>query len=299
MDLTLRAEQNSGTTPIRAGFELDIEALQTWLADHIPSFAPPLQVEQFRGGQSNPTYKLSARSGRYVLRTKPKGPLLKSAHAIDREYRVMRALAGTDVPVPATFALCDDDAVIGRGFYVMGFGEGRVIWDLPAPRWTPNDRRALWQAGADAAARLHSVDYAAAGLADYGKVGGYVARQLARWTSQYEHTRDGIENPEMDWLAEWLPARLPKQEPTAIVHGDLQLSNMIMAPDRAGVVAIIDWELSTLGNPISDFAYYCRDYHIPREDGGYGGAPEAFGIAPEKELLARWSASTGFDVGDD
>jgi aminoglycoside phosphotransferase (APT) family kinase protein len=299
MDLKERAEKNSGSGPVRAGFELDRQKLARWMEGAVEGFSGPLAIEQFNGGQSNPTYKLSSTSGTYVLRSKPVGELVKSAHAVDREYRVMTALGGTDVPVPKTYAMCSDDSVIGRWFYVMGFTPGVVIWDLPSDRWTPAQRRACWSAGVEAASRLHRVDFERVGLGDFGKRGGYVARQMRRWAEQYEYTRDGIDNPAMDHLIAWLRSSLPQEEPTAIVHGDLQLSNMIQHPDLQSVAAIIDWELSTLGNPISDFAYYCRDYHVPVAQGGYEEDPESFGIPPEQEIKARYQAATGLTIGED
>jgi len=299
MDIKLRAELNSGTTGVRPGFELELPALEVWLRNHVDGFAGPVRVEQFKGGQSNPTYKLTAASGTYVLRSKPLGTLLKSAHAVDREYRVMTALAPAGVPVPRTFALCTDDSVIGRWFYVMAFTDGPIVWDLPSDRWSSGQRATIWMAGVEAAARLHRVDFAAVGLADFGKPGGYVARQMRRWSEQYQYTRDGIYNPAMDQLIPFLAERLPAREPTAVVHGDLQLSNMIQDGAGARVAAIIDWELATLGNPASDFAYYCRDYHVPAEAGGFSGSVDALGLPPEREVIRQWSEATGHDVGDD
>lgn len=299
MDIKLRADQNSGTTVVRDGFELETVTLEAWLREHVEGFAGPLAIEQFKGGQSNPTYKLTTPVKAYVLRAKPKGALLKSAHAVDREYRVMTALGPAGVPVPRTYAICTDDTVIGRWFYVMAFTDGPIVWDLPSERWNPAQRGAIWKAGAEAAAKLHSVDIDEVGLRDFGKSGGYVARQFKRWSEQYDYTRDGIDNPAMDRLVAWLSERLPTDEPTAVVHGDLQLSNMIQSRHRPKVAAIIDWELSTLGNPISDFAYYCRDYHVPAQAGGFGDDPAALGIPPEQEVVARWSKATGYPVGED
>jgi len=300
MDLRARSDANTGSTAMRAGFELDLAALESWLESNVDGFAGPLTAEQFKGGQSNPTYKLITPAESYVLRSKPTGQLLASAHAIDREFRIISALGGTSVPVPHAYAFCRDESVIGRQFYLMSFTDGPIVWDLPTDRWAVEDRAAIWRAGVDVAANLHSVDPIVHDLGDFGKQGGYVFRQFKRWSEQYRSkTRSAINNPAFDQLMEWLPDRLPSDEPTAIVHGDLQLSNMILQPDGKAVAALIDWELSTLGNPLSDFAYYCRDYYIPAEAGGFQGAVETLGIPPIQEMTARWSATTGYPIDED
>lgn len=300
IDLKRRADQNTGMANVREGFELDLDALSAWMSENVDGFAGRIDaLRQFKGGQSNPTYFLNAGSNEYVIRAKPRGALLKSAHAIDREYRVLAALDDTNVPTPSPLALCTDEDVVGAWFYVMSFCPGVVVWDLPTDRWTGRQREAAWRAGAEAAMRLHSIKYEAVGLSDFGKRGGYVARQLKRWSEQYEYTRDGVDNPSLQRLIEWLPDRLPEEEATTIVHGDLQLSNMIMAADLTACQAIVDWELSTLGNPLSDFAYFCRDYHLPIEAGGFGPDPGALGLPAEEEILAAYSDRTGQVIGDD
>lgn len=302
MELSLehRAEQNTGTSSVREGFELDPDALHRWLKEHVADYEGPVtELRQFKGGQSNPTYQISTASSAYVLRARPRGNLLKTAHAVDREFRVIGALVDTDVPVPRVHAICTDNEVLGAWFYVMEFCEGPIVWDLPTNRWTRGDRERVWLAGAEAATRLHCVDYSAAGLESFGKRGGYVARQLKRWSQQYEYTHDGVDNPSLGKLIEWLPERVPESEPTTIVHGDLQLSNMILTPDLAACRAIVDWELATLGNPISDFAYFCRDYHLPRDAGGFGDDPTRLGLPPEKEILAAYCERSGLHIGED
>jgi aminoglycoside phosphotransferase (APT) family kinase protein len=294
-----RADANQGESAPRPGFELDGAALAAWLADQIPGFTPPLTVQQFHGGQSNPTYKLMTPDGAYVLRTRPSGPGLATAHAIDREVRVLRALAGTGVPVPAIVTECTDGSVIGRPFYIMAFIAGPIVWDLPTDRWQPAQRAAIWQAGVMAAGQLHRLDAAAIGLTDFGRPGGYVARQFRRWSDQYEYTRSGINNPDMEPLIDWLGDRLPQSEPHALIHGDLQLSNMILRPDLSAVAALLDWELSTLGNPVSDFAYFCRDYHVAASDGGFADRTDTLGLPPEREVIALWESLSCRTVGPD
>ncbi len=289
-----RTELNSGTTVVRPGFELPLDRLQNWMAQHVDGFQGPLRIEQFKGGQSNPTYKLIAASGQYVLRRRPAGPLLQSAHAVDREYRVLSALSHTTVPTPRTHGLCMDDAVIGSWFYVMEFHEGRIFWDVALPPQPAASRRAQWLAAVDAMARLHNVDHNALGLADYGKSGNYFQRQFKRWSEQYSYTRDGIDNPAMERLIPWLADRIPDDDRTSIVHGDLQFSNMIFHPSRNEVVAFLDWELSTLGNPLADLSYFCRVYHLPEADGGLqGGDWRQLGIPEERELMCLYSELTG------
>ena len=299
IDLKKRADQNTGAGSVRKGYEFDQGALEAWMAETIEDADGKISdVLQFKGGQSNPTYKIVTQNRDYVLRTKPRGALLKTAHAIDREFRVMKALGPTDMPVPKVHTYCDDEKIIGVAFYLMDFTSGVTVWDLPTDRWSRGDREAIWRSGADAAMKLHCVDYKSVGLADFGKEGGYVARQLKRWSEQYDYTKDGVDNPALKKLIDWLPQYLPANEPTTIVHGDLQLSNMILADDFSQCSGVIDWELSTLGNPISDFAYFCRDYYLPVEAGGFGNDAEALGIPDKDEIIDLYCQKTGQSVGD-
>lgn len=287
------ADANVGTTAVRDGFEIDAGRLHEWMQGNVDGYRGDLLIEQFRGGQSNPTYKLSAGGNHYVLRRKPPGELLRSAHAVDREYRVMTALGATDVPVPRTYGLCTDDDVIGTWFYVMEFLDGRVIWDLNRGDYEPDMRSACWDAAGEAIARLHNVDYEAVGLADFGKPGNYVERQFKRWAGQYEYTRDAIENPALDAVIEWIPEHIPPDDETTIVHGDLQFPNMMFHRDRAEVIALLDWELSTLGNPLSDFAYFARGYRLGGDSGLADLDLAALGIPSEADYLARYCERTG------
>ncbi|MBK1688526.1 phosphotransferase [Rubrivivax gelatinosus] len=283
-----------------ASHAFDVAALERWLAHELPGFQGPLSVEQFKGGQSNPTYKLVTPGGAWVMRTKP-GPgarLLPSAHAIEREYRVMQALAATAVPVPRMVALCEDEAVIGRAFYLMDFVAGRVLWDPALPGMSPAERGAIHDEANRVIAALHTVDLAAVGLADYGRPGNYFERQIARWSKQYQASVTGP-IAEMDRLIDWLPQHLPAgardERQVAVVHGDFRLDNLVFAPDAPRVVAVLDWELSTLGHPLADFSYHCMAWHIPpgmfRGLGGLDLA--ALGIPSEADYVRRYCERTG------
>lgn len=263
----------SQTTAVRHGHEIDREALERYLADHLAGFERPLQVRQFEGGQSNPTYLLQTAGGDYVLRKKPPGQLLPSAHQVEREYRVMTALAGSGVPVPPTLLMVTDEQVVGTPFFVMGSIDGRVFRQPHLPGVSAADRAAMYEDMADVLARLHQVDVASVGLSDYGKPGNYYARQIARWTQQYVAAKtDHIEA--MDRLIDWLPANIPAGDETAIVHGDYRVENLIFHPTEPRIVAIVDWELSTIGHPLADLAYNCLTYHL---------APEALGRADDTD----------------
>ena len=290
----------TGTRPVAASHAFDVAALEAHLAAHLPGFAGPLTVEQFKGGQSNPTYKLSTPGAQYVMRSKP-GPaakLLPSAHAIDREYRVMHALASTDVPVPRMLLLCEDEAVIGRAFYVMEFVQGRVLWNQSLPDFDPAGRNAVYDEMNRVIAALHNVDFAAIGLADYGKPGNYFERQIGRWTKQYQASVTE-EIPAMDRLIEWLPAHIPASARDAaqvsIVHGDFRLDNLVFHATEPRIVAVLDWELSTLGHPLADFSYHCMSWHIqPEQFRGIGGLDlAALGIPDEAEYVRRYCQRTG------
>jgi aminoglycoside phosphotransferase (APT) family kinase protein len=293
-----------GTRPVGERHRFDADALAGWLASNVDGFAGPLTIEQFAGGQSNPTFKLITPSRGYVMRAKP-GPaakLLPSAHAIEREYRVMDALAGTDVPVARMLALCEDENVIGRAFYVMDFVEGRVLWDPSLPGMTPAERAAIYDETNRVIAALHSVDVDAAGLATYGKPGNYFERQIGRWSKQYVASEtESIDamNRLIDWLAQHIPPRTHTK--ASVVHGDFRLDNLIFHPREARVLAVLDWELSTLGDPLADFAYHCMAWHVePSQFRGIGGLDwAALGIPDEAAYVARYCERTGFEIEGD
>ena len=272
----------------------DVAALERWLAAHVAGYRGPLQVERFAGGQSNPTYRLTAASGRYVLRKKPEGVLLPSAHAVDREYRVMTALRDTPLPVPRSFGYCDDVSVIGTPFFVMDCVEGRIFWDPALPELSRDERAALWDDINRVVAELHRVDVDAVGLTDFGRPGNYFERQIARWTRQYRASEsETIEA--MDRLIEWLPAHVPPGDETTIVHGDLRLDNMIVHPTEPRVVALLDWELSTLGHPLADFAYHVMTWRLSAAQfrGMAGKDLAALGIPGEAAYVAAYCARSG------
>ena len=287
-------EQFSGTGEVQARHRFDEGALAAWLRERVKGYAGPLAVHQFKGGQSNPTFLLETPARSYVLRRKPPGKLLPSAHAVDREFRVMRALAGSDVPVPETFALCEDDAVIGTAFYVMAHVPGRILWDPALPGMTPTERAAIFDSMNAAIAALHRVDYTAAGLADYGKPGNFFARQIGRWTAQYRASEtERIES--MERLIEWLPAHIPPLDAAALVHGDYRLDNLVFHATEPRVVAVLDWELSTLGHPMADFAYHAMAWLMPAGAmrGLAGLDLPALGIPSAQAYLARYCERTG------
>ena len=284
-----------GTRPVAEAHRFDVESLERYMREHVEGFRGPLRVEQFKGGQSNPTYKLFAGDGKaYVMRRKPPGKLLPSAHAVDREYRVITALAKTGFPVARSYALCTDESVIGTMFYVMDCVEGRVIWDPQIPGVASGERAALFDAMNQTIARLHSVDYAAIGLADYGKPGNYFARQIDRWSRQYKASEtEPIEA--MDRLIEWLPKNVPAGDETSIVHGDFRVDNMIFHKTEPRVLAVIDWELSTLGHPLADFSYHVMAWRLSGTEyrGLRGLDLAALGIPKEGEYVARYLERTG------
>jgi len=284
----------SGTRAVDPRSALDEAGLDAWLKAHVEGYAGPLTVRQFNGGQSNPTYELATPGRTYVLRRKPPGALLPSAHAVDREFTVISGLHAQGYPVARPWALCTDDAVIGSMFYVMDKVEGRVLWDLKLPGLEPVERRAIYDAQVDTLAALHRFDPVAIGLGDYGKPGNYFERQIGRWTKQYRASEiDPI--PSMDRLIDFLPATLPPEGPARIVHGDFRLDNLILAPDRAEVRAVLDWELSTLGDPMADFSYLLIAWAIPQSvrNGLAGADLEALGIPSVDEVVERYAAQTG------
>lgn len=284
----------SGTREVDPRYRLDEAALDAWMRAHVSGYVGPLTVRQFKGGQSNPTYELVTPSAAYVLRRKPPGVLLPSAHAVDREFQVISALAAQGFPVAKPHALCLDETVIGSIFYVMDKVEGRIFWDLKLPGLTPVERRAVYEAQTDTLARLHAFDPAAIGLEEYGKAGNYFARQVGRWTKQY-HASETEPVPAMDRLIVFLPESLPAEGPSRIVHGDFRLDNMILAPDRAEVRAVLDWELSTLGDPMADFSYLLIAWAIPASlrNGLAGADLKALGIPSVEETVERYAAATG------
>jgi len=294
-DLNIDAQSAfSGTRDVDPRHVLDEAALDRWLADNVEGYAGPLTVRQFKGGQSNPTYELVTPGRTYVLRRKPPGVLLPSAHAVDREFTVISALSKQGYPVARPWALCTDDAVIGSMFYVMDKVEGRILWDLKLPGMAPAERRAIYEAQTDALAALHAFDPAAIGLGDYGKPGAYFARQVGRWTKQYRASEiDPI--PAMDRLIAFLPESLPLEGPARIVHGDFRLDNLIMDAELPRVKAVLDWELSTLGDPMADFSYLLIGWVIPQSQrNGIGGADlEALGIPTIDETAERYAAKAG------
>lgn len=288
-------KQSSDTTAVREGYAFDEEALARWMGEHVEGFAGSLRVEQFRGGQSNPTYKVITPSRTYVLRRKPSGPTLKGAHAVDREARVLQALGASGFPVAHVHALCTDENVIGSWFYVMDMVEGRIFWDASFPQVGQAERPAYFDAMNATIARLHSLDYRALGLEDYGRPGNYFARQIGRWSGQYLDDEVAGRDPNMDALVEWLPASIPAGEESAIVHGDFRCDNMIFHPTRPVVLAVLDWELSTLGHPLADFAYNAMMYRMPPDiiAGLSGMDIAALNIPTEAEYVAAYCARTG------
>ena len=290
----------SQVSPVLAQHAIDEFALADFLSAEVAGFRAPLDLGQCQGGMSNPPFVVTDAGGRrYVLRKKPPGELLPSAHAVDREYRVISALAGSGVPVPETYALCTDEGVIGQAFYVMAFMDGRVFRNLTLPGMDASERAAIYAAMGDTLARLHGVDWTAAGLDTFGKPGGYAERQVARWSKQYEAQKTD-DLPDMDSLIEWLPANVPADTETTLVHGDFRLENMIFHPTEPKVMAVVDWELSTLGDPLSDLAYNCLPYYMPDANRGDLTARDpASGIPALEDYVASYGAATGRDAAAD
>ncbi len=286
----------TGTKPVEERHRLDEAALTRWLEANVEGFAGPFSLFQFKGGQSNPTYQLVTPQQKYVLRKKPGGKLLPSAHAVDREYRVITALYPTGFPVARTYGLCTDDSVIGAMFYVMEMVEGRIIWDGLIPGASNQERAGIYADKLATLAKLHNTDYSAIGLGDYGKPGNYFARQIDRWTKQYKLSETET-IAEMNQLMAWLPTTIPPGERTSIVHGDYRLDNMVLHATEPRVRAVLDWELSTLGDPLADFTYYLMGWVLPRDArSGLGGLDlEPLGIPTMTETVARYCALTGRD----
>jgi len=279
---------------MRGGDDLALDRVERFLAEHVSGFRGPLAAERFPGGQSNPTYRLRTTSGDYVLRRKPPGPLLPSAHAVDREFRVLQALAQTAVPVPRVYALCDDADVIGSAFYVMEHLDGRIFWDQRLPGIAPDERAAMFGSMNQVIAALHSVDYLALGLEDFGRPGNYMARQIARWSRQYRASETETQ-PAMDALIDWLPAHLPAEGAPAIVHGDYRMDNLVFHKTDPRVIGVLDWELSTIGDPLADFAYHAMSWRIdPAIYQGLSGVDfGALGIPDEADYVAQYRGHVG------
>ncbi|MFY9349027.1 MAG: phosphotransferase [Sphingobium sp.] len=288
----------TGVTAVRPGMEIDVGALAGWMADRVEGFRGPLTLSQFKGGQSNPTYLLTTPTRTYVLRRKPPGETLKGAHAVDREARVISALYDAGFPVPRIFGLCVDAAVIGSWFYVMDHVQGRIFWDARLPDIAAADRPAYFDAMNRTIAQLHGLDHQAAGLSDYGRPADYFARQIARWSRQYLEDEAAGRDPNMDRLIEWLPSRIPAGEETAVVHGDFRIDNMIFDPTEPRVLAVLDWELSTLGHPLADFAYHAMMYRMPPliVPGLAGADLDALNIPPEDAYVAAYCRHSGRDA---
>jgi aminoglycoside phosphotransferase (APT) family kinase protein len=293
--VTDRTTQFAGSGHVRPGQELDLPRLSAWLRSHVPEFSAPLTILQFKGGQSNPTYLLRTPIRDYVLRRKPPGQLLKGAHAIEREFRAISALGGVGFPVAQALAYCSDPEVIGTEFYIMQMVEGRIFWDPTLPGVGRDERSALFDAMNSTIAALHSMDPVAIGLSDYGKAGNYFKRQIGRWSRQYLEDEAAGGNVDMDRLVEWLPAHIPAGDESRVVHGDFRADNLIFHATEPKVVAVIDWELSTLGHPLADFAYHLMMYRVPPEIvGGIGGCDlGALGIPSEADYRASYCSRTG------
>lgn len=292
-----RTEANSGTRDVSERLRFDVAGLERWMADHVPGAAGPLGVSQFKGGQSNPTYRIDTLSGRsFVLRRKPPGKLLPGAHAVDREARVMSALGKRGFPVPHVYGVCDDESVIGTPFFLMDMVDGRIIWEATFPGLTKADRAAHFDAMNATIARLHSFDPEEIGLGDYGRATGFVERQVARWSKQYETDVEAGRFAAMDHLTAWLRDHLPPDSGEArVVHGDFRCDNMIFAPNEARVAAVLDWELSTLGDPAADFVYHLLMYRMPA--GMFTGLAgldfDELGIPTEQEYIDAYCRRTG------
>ncbi|HEY9216535.1 MAG TPA: phosphotransferase, partial [Phenylobacterium sp.] len=287
-----REQLNTGTKDVAESHKFDEASLERWMKANVEGFSGPLEVRQFKGGQSNPTYQLVTPNKKYVMRRKPPGKLLPSAHAVDREYKVITALGTTGFPVARTYGLCTDESVVGTMFYIMDMVEGRILWDQTLPKYEPSERRAIFMDKLRTLAALHNTDYQAIGLGDYGKPGNYMGRQVDRWTKQYKAS-ETQHIDEIEKLIDWLPKTLPPQERTSVVHGDYRLDNMIFHPTEPKVIAVLDWELSTLGEPLADFTYLLMNW----VNGTVATIPdlEAHGIPTVEEYVAEYCRLTGRD----
>jgi aminoglycoside phosphotransferase (APT) family kinase protein len=288
----------TGTKEVAERLRFDVDRLDAYLCDRVKGFTGPIALSQFKGGQSNPTYLVETPQRRYVLRRKPPGKLLPSAHAVDREYRVIGALHAQDFPVAEPVLYCADESVIGTAFFLMSHVEGRVFWEPDMPSSNPAERAQVYDAMNATLARLHSFEPAAIGLSDYGRGENYVARQIERWSKQYRAS-ETRKIEDMERLIVWLPAHLPPPQPTRVVHGDYRLDNMIMAPDAPTVAAVLDWELSTLGDPLADFSYHLMQWHMPQSEAGTGSLVgvdlAALGIPSIEDYAEAYVRRTGLD----
>lgn len=289
------ASANSGTSTVREQHRFDETALASWMAVHIDGYAGPLEVAQFKGGQSNPTYRLSTPTRNYVLRRKPPGQTVQGAHAVDREARILQALAPAGFPVAKVYGLCTDDSVIGSWFYIMELVEGRIFWDASFSEVPHDQRPAYFDAMNATIAQLHSLDYAALGLEGFGKPGNYFERQISRWSRQYMEDEEAGRDGDMDALLDWLPNNIPDGDDSSIVHGDFRCDNMIFHPSEPRILAVLDWELSTLGHPLADFAYHAMMYQMPPDIvAGLGDADIAsLNIPTQADYVAAYCARTG------
>jgi aminoglycoside phosphotransferase (APT) family kinase protein len=298
-----RQELFSGTEEPPSNYALDTSSLNSYLGKHLKGYREPLRIEKFRGGQSNPTYKLSAGSGEYVLRCKPSGAVLSSAHAIDREFRVMSALRRASVPVPTPYLYCADNSIIGSNFYVAEFLEGRVFWNAELPGLSQWDRAAIYDVTNSCLAQIHALDFCALGLGDFGRIGDFARRNLDRWSKQYLESKL-IDIPDMDWLMGALRERLPKTHRTTLLHGDFGLYNVVLDSNEPRVRGVLDWEMSTLGDPLIDLAWHTRPWwDLPDAEGGSstslkGMDLKALGIPSMEDYVDQYCARTGFDLGD-
>ena len=296
--MSSRQDQNTGTQDVREAHRFDEQRLEAYLSAQIEGFGGPLAVTEFKGGQSNPTYRLDTESGSYVLRRKPPGKLLKSAHAVDREFRVISALHASGFPVPKPYVMCADETIIGTAFYVMECVEGRIFWELDLPGLAAKERTAIYDHVNETLAALHRTNYPAIGLEDYGVPGNYFERQISRWARQYRASETG-QVASMDRLIDWLPDNIPDDDSTSIVHGDFRLDNMILHPTEPRVIAVLDWELSTIGHPLADFTYHLMAWQMPEigiGSTGLAGKPvRELGIPGEDAYIEQYCMRTGRD----
>lgn len=295
-----RQEQFSGTRDVLEAHQFDLQRLEDFMLSDVEGFQGPLTASQFKGGQSNPTYLLESPSGKYVMRRKPPGKLLKSAHAVDREYKVISALYRADFPVPRPYVLCEDEAIVGTIFFIMEYVDGRIFWELDLPDMDRDERAAIYDNANQTLAQLHNFDVEKIGLADYGRPGNYFARQISRWSKQYRAS-ETTKLAGMDSLMEWLPEHIPQDESTAVVHGDYRLDNIIIHPTEPRVIAVLDWELSTIGHPLGDFTYHLMAWQMPEvgigSTGLMGKDLAALGIPSEEEYVATYCERTGRENG--
>jgi aminoglycoside phosphotransferase (APT) family kinase protein len=295
MTAAVEANANAGSEPVREAYRFDEAALAAWMRSNVEGFSGPLRVEQFKGGQSNPTYKLTTPDRAYVLRRKPPGPVLKGAHAVEREARVLTALGAAGFPVPHVHGLCTDESVIGTWFFVMSMVDGRIFWDARFPDVARERRPEYFDAMNATIAQLHQLDPQAIGLGDYGRPGNYFSRQISRWSKQYLDDAEAGRDPNMDRVVEWLPAHIPPGDEASLVHGDFRCDNMIFHASEPKILAVLDWELSTLGHPLADFTYHAMMYRMPPDivAGLVGANLGALNIPAESDYIAAYCRRTG------